>query len=347
MSITKSFFGETKDGLEVEKYTLTDGDYAVSVLTLGGIIQSLVVPDRNGILTDVVLGFDTVQAYEAQSCYLGALLGRCANRIAGSAVTVGETTFHLVCNDNGVCHLHGGNIGFDQKIWSADVADDELVLSYISPDGEEGYPGNLHVSVAYRLEYGALTLRYTAQSDKDTLCNLSNHAYFNLAGHNAGDVGEQIVQVYSDRYTPLGSNGAPNGMIERVDGTPLDLRQPTRWNAHWDDSFGQIVRAGGYDHNYLMDGEGMRLFARAACMENGIQLTVTSDLPGMQLYSGNYINNLQPGKDGAQYTRRSGFCMETQYPPNAVNCPDFCNPVLRKGVVYHHTTIYTFSPSSL
>ena len=342
MKVTLESFGFTKTGQSVERFRLQDGIFEVCILTLGGIIQSLVVPDCHGNLVDVVLGFDTVEAYENQTCYIGALLGRHANRIVGSVVTIDGKEYRLSCNDNGICHLHGGVAGFDQKIWNASVTAKGLTLSYVSKDGEEGYPGNLQVSVTYLLKDGALSLTYHAVSDKETICNLSNHVYFNLAGHASGNVGRQKIQVYSDRYTPLGKSGAPEGEIHDVAGTPLDLQKPMAFQEHWDDDFPQIVQARGYDHNYLIAGTGMRPFAKAVCEENGISLLVESDMPAMQLYTGNYLENLPIGKQNAWYGIRSGFCMETQYAPNAVNCPNYIQPVLTAGEEYVHTTVYSF-----
>lgn len=347
MTVTSTLFGTTAEGQQVEKYTLTDGTCSVSVLTLGGIIQSLIVPGKYGQLVDVVLGFDDVKSYESQSCYIGALLGRCANRIVGGTVVLGDQTLNLACNDNGVCHLHGGKVGFDRRIWTPTVSEEGLTLTYVSPDGEEGYPGTLTVAVTYRLENGALSLTYHAESDKDTLCNLSNHAYFNLSGHNSGCIGTQWIQVFAERYTPIGSNSAPTGAIEYVQTTPLDLREEKRFEEGWNIPFVQIVLARGYDHNYLCDTNGtdLKRFARAYSEQNGIELEVWSDMPGMQLYSGNYLTDLPLGKGGAQYGMRSGFCIETQYPPNAVNCPNFPQPILKAGEKYKHTTIYAFSIS--
>ena len=342
MRITQEAFGVTRDGHKITRFWLTDGLYRVGILTLGGIIQSMVVPDRNGAPVDIVLGFDRVQDYENQTCYIGALLGRCANRIAGGEITIGGERIHLMCNDNGVCHLHGGVSGFDRKIWKADITEEGLTLSCFSADGEEGYPGNLSVSVTYLLEDGALSLKYHAQSDRETICNLSNHAYFNLAGHDGGNIGRHLIQVHARQYTPLGENGAPDGRIAPVIGTPFDLNRMTAFREHWDDDFLQIRQAKGYDHNYLIDGTGMRPFARVLCEQTGISLFVESDMPGMQLYTGNYLENLPMGKGQARYDIRTGFCLETQYPPNAVNCAEFEKPLLRAGETYSHTTIYKF-----
>lgn len=344
MNIVCTPFGKTADGRPVDRYTLTDGRCSASILTLGGIIQSLIVPDRNGRPTDIVLGFDTVAAYESQTCYIGALLGRCANRIAGGRVALGGREIRLACNDHGACHLHGGETGFDKRIWSASVANGGLTLRYDSPAGEEHYPGNLRASVTYRLEDGALSLEYRAETDADTLCNLSNHAYFNLGGHASGEVGEQTVCIPADHFTPIGKNSAPTGEVASVEGTPLDLRRFTPLGAHWDDKFPQLRRAGGYDHNYIIGGDGLRPFALAECAQTGITLSVESDMPGMQLYSGNYLDaNLPRGKGGVQYGRRHGFCLETQFWPNAPAFPHFPQPVLRAGESCRHFTNFHFS----
>ncbi|MCI6927194.1 aldose epimerase family protein [Butyricicoccus porcorum] len=343
MNITCEHFGTTGEGMPVERFWLTEGAYAVAVLTLGGIIQSVKVPNREGIATDIALGFDSVQDYEAQTCYIGALLGRCANRIARGELSVGGNQFSLAWNDNGVCHLHGGVSGFDRKLWHADISDAGLVLRCTSPDGEEGYPGELQVSVTYQLADGALSLTYRAESTKDTLCNLSNHAYFNLSGHNAGSIGQQQIQVFADTYAVKNLHSVPTGEIQHVQDTPLDLRAPHRFAEHWDDPFGQIQSARGYDHHYFIDGTGMRPFARVYAEDTGIMMEVESDLPGMQLYSGNYLEQLPVGKNGAVYDMRSGFAIETQYAPNAVHCPNFAAPVLRSGEQYAHTTVYRFS----
>lgn len=346
MNITCEPFGTTAAGQKVERYTLTDGAYSASILTLGGILQSLIVPDRNGKPTDVVLGFDTVQAYEAQDCYIGALLGRCANRIADGRIVVDHKPYTLACNDNGVNHLHGGMVGFDRRIWQADVLPDGLQLHYLSPDGEEGYPGTLRVTATYRLHAGRLTLEFSAESDQDTVCSLSSHSYFNLNGHAAGEVGDHSVQVYADTYTPLGSTNAPTGEVSPVTDTPFDLRQPARLDAGWDSDDAQIVLAGGYDHNFIPTGQGMRDFAVASAPETGITLTVSSDMPGVQLYTGNFLHDRLPaGKDGAHYDRRHAFCLETQFWPNAFACPAFPQPILPAGETYHHSTVYQFSVS--
>lgn len=344
MNITCTPFGKTAAGESVERYTLTEGAFSASILTYGGALQSLIVPDRNGKPTDVVLGFDTIEDYETQDCYIGALLGRCANRIAGGDITIAGAPYQLNCNDNGVNQLHGGNVGFDKRIWRASVLPDGLQLCYDSPDGEENFPGNLSVTVVYRLTEGALHIEYRALSDATTICNLSNHSYFNLAGHAGGEVGKQSVCIHAKKFTPLSETSVPTGEIASVEGTALDLREPHPLGDGWDTDCPQIVLAAGYDHNYIIDGEGLRPFAEASCAETGIRLSVQSDMPGVQLYTGNYLRaDLPHGKGDTPYGRRHGFCLETQFWPNAPMLPHFPQPILRAGETYQHTTVFEFS----
>lgn len=342
MQITEEVFGLTKDKIPVKRFLLQDGDCSAAVLTYGGILQSMIVKDRNGDPVDVLLGFDRVEDYENQACYIGALLGRSANRIADRPFMIDEKEVRLACN-GGPCQLHGGFAGFDQKVWDAEITEEGLKLSCVSADGEEGYPGELKAEVTYRLKDGALSLHYRAVCDQTTLCNLSNHAYFNLAGHASGEVGTQQVCVHSDYFTPMASNNAPDGRILPVKNTPMDLNTFRPLQEDWDCDYDQIVLAGGYDHNYIIRGYGMRSFAAAYCEETGICLEVCSDMPGMQLYTGNFLTDLPKGKGGAEYGIRHAFCMETQFIPNAVHCPGFEAPVLKAGNVYDRETIYRFT----
>lgn len=343
MKITSGIFGYTKNNEAVTRFILQDGDCQVAVLTLGGIIQSVVVPDKEGNPTDVVLGFDHVEDYEKQTCYIGALLGRSANRTVKGDIFLDEKLVTLTWNENDICQLHGGYTGFDRKIWQAEETEEGLRLSCISEDGEEGYPGVLKAEVTYSLQDGALSLHYRASASETTLCNLSNHAYFNLGGHDSGSVGEQKLKIHAGYFTPVTETHAPDGRVVSLEGTPLDFRTSTALADRWDAEDEQIALAAGYDHHYIIEGFGMRTFAQADCAKTGIQLEVKSDMPGMQLYTGNFLNDLPAGKGGASYTPRTAFCMETQFIPNAVNCPAFEAPVLKAGEVYDKTTIYQFS----
>ena len=338
--ITSEAFGKTKDGTPVTRYWLSDGVCRAAVLTYGGIIQTLEVPDHKGNLVDVVLGFDSPAGYEAQTCYIGAMIGRCANRIGQGKFTLNGENYTLACNDNGINHLHGGMVGFDQRHWQAEVQQDALVLRLHSPDGEEGYPGNLDVKVTYTLHDSALSIQYDADTDADTLCNLTNHSYFNLAGQ--GDVGAQKLRICAAQYAPLGTEGIPYGVNAPVAGTPMDLRELMPMGAHWDDRFEQLHKARGYDHHYWIDGTGMRSFAQAVCEENGIHMSVTSDMPGMQLYTANFLKGAG-GKRDTDYGERQAFCLETQFVPNPSAWAVECQPILRKGEHYQHKTVFAFS----
>ena len=339
MNITAEAFGKTKDGTPVTRYWLQDGNCRAGVLTFGGIIQSLILPDREGNPVDVVLGFEDPVDYENQTCVIGAMIGRYANRIAGGRFTLNGTELTFPLND-GVHHLHSGPQGFDQKHWQAKVLPDALELSLTSPDGECGYPGNITVKITYRLEKGVLTLTYDGDSDADTLCSLTNHSYFNLAGK--GQVDSQILQVHASAYARQNQENVPEGVKAPVEGTPMDLRQPVVLGTLWDQDFEQISRYRGIDHHYFADGSGMRVMAKASCPENGITLTVSSDLPGLQVYTGNALSAAN-GKGHTAYAPHDGFCLETQTAPNPGVWPLEEQPILRKGEHYHTVTRFAFT----
>ena len=343
-TITKEPFGVTRSGEPVERYILDNGAVRAAILTYGGIIQSLFVPDKEGNPVDVVLGYDTLAEYEAGDKYLGALIGRHANRIGGARFTLNGKEYVLFDNDKGN-HLHGGKEGFDRKVWTAEECGGALKLTYTSPDGEEGYPGTLTVAVTYSLsDDNTLTLDYTAKSDADTVCNLTNHSYFNLAGQASGDVLGQYIQVCSSSYTLTDEKSIPTGAIAPVEGTPMDLRRPTRIGAQIDSDFEQLAWAGGYDNNWVIDGEAgaLRQMAYAYDEGTGITLTGFTTLPGMQFYAGNYLDGVLHGKGSATNGRRCGFCLESQYFPNALHCPNFMQPILRAEDTFHAVTAYRF-----
>lgn len=339
MKITSEPFGTTKDGTSVTRYWLRDGACSAAVLTYGGVIQSLLVPGRDGRPVDIVLGFDSPAAYEEQGCFIGAVIGRYANRIGGGHFTLNGKELSFPLND-GIHHLHSGPAGFDRKHWQAKVLPDALELSLTSPDGESGYPGNLTATVTYRLENHTLSLTYDADSDADTLCSLTNHSYFNLAG--GGLIDAQTLQVSASAYAFQGPDNVPDGTRASVEGTPMDLRTPTALGSLWDQDFEQISRYRGIDHHYWADGAGMRVMARAFCPETGIAMTVSSDLPGLQVYTGNALT-AENGKGGAIYKAHEGFCLETQTAPNPAVWPEAEQPILRKGAHYHTETQFTFT----
>ena len=337
-------FGTMPDGTPVEEYTLRGGALACSIITYGGALRTLTVPDRGENAVDVVLGFDTLEDYRSQDKYIGALVGRYANRIGNAVFPMNDKVFSLAAND-GENHLHGGNIGFDKRVWTVKSAgEDTLALSLTSLDGDEGYPGKLEIEVTYHLSQQGLTIAYSAVSDEDTLCNLTNHAYFNLSGHNSGSVEGQHVQISADCYTPTDPHSIPTGEIADVVGTPMDLRQSLPMEMGIDANFDQLRWAGGYDHNWCINGTAgeLRLAARAFAPDTGIVMETYTTQPGIQFYSGNYLDGCPAGKGGAVYEKRSGFCLETQYWPDAPHHSSFPQAWLRKGERYHQVTVYSF-----
>lgn len=341
----QAIFGYMPDGTPVEELTLRDGAFSCQIITYGGAVRTLTVPDRTGNPVDVVLGFDTLDSYQRQDKYLGALIGRYANRIAGACFTLNGEMYPLAAND-GPNHLHGGPTGFDRRVWAIKkLTMHSATLSLFSPDGEEGYPGNLQVQVIYTLQGGTLEIEYFAQTDKDTLCNLTNHTYFNLSGHASGPVMGQYIQLMAERYTPAEAGSIPTGIISLVDGSPMDLRIPQPIGAHVDDSFDQLTMAGGYDHNWVVDGENgiLRPAVRAWSPKTGILLKMETTLPGVQFYSGNSLNGCPVGKGGAPYSRRWGFCLESQFFPDSPHHSGFPTAILAAGAEYHSKTIYRFS----
>jgi len=326
MSITSAPFGHTKRGTPVTAYRLENeaGAYAV-VLNYGATIQSLCVPDREGRLVDVVLGYDTIQEYEEQNDYFGATIGRVANRIAGGRFFLNGNEYRLARND-GENHLHGGMCGFDKQFWHGRIDDGELVLARTSPNGEEGYPGAMEVKVRFALDGdNTLRIQYDAWADQDTPVNLTNHSYFNLAGK--GKILEHILQINAQRYAEAETDWLPTGRLLEVEGTPFDFREAR--------AIGNFT----YDHNYVLSGSPA---ARLACLETGIALTVETDLPGLQVYTGSMLTS-RKGKGGAEIWPRSAVCLETQIFPDGMHHYGFPNPFLPAGLQWHSETRYHFS----
>ena len=337
-------FGTLPDGQPVELITLRKGRLSCEILTYGGALRSLTVPGRQGGEVDVLLGLPTLEDYLHQDKFLGALIGRYANRIGDSRFTLNGKEYPLRAND-GKNHLHGGPVGFDKQVWTvSEGGADFVTLTLHSPDGQEGYPGDLDVSVTYRLTEDSIVLDYRATSSADTLCNLTNHAYFNLSGHQSGPVTDQGIQIYAQSYTPTDARSIPTGEIAPVEGTPMDLRFGRAIGERVDEDFDQLTMAGGYDHNYVVDGPAgvLRPAARAWSPDTGITMEALTTQPGIQFYSGNYLDGCPAGKDGAPYARRWAFCLETQTFPDAPNKPQFPSALLAKGEEYHQTTVYRF-----
>jgi aldose 1-epimerase len=349
-NITSQPFGQMPDGRPVSLFTLAaEGGIRVTITNYGGAIVSLLAPDRAGTPADVVLGYDKLESYLKGRAHFGSLCGRFANRIARARFTLDGAGYVLPAND-GVNHLHGGGHGFDKQLWDAEIVHGEtepaLKLSRLSLDGEQGYPGNLHVEVTYSLhETNALRIQYRATCDRPTPINLTNHSYFNLAGHNAGEIGGHELQLFASRFTPVDETLIPTGEFAEVEGTPLDFRKPTRIGERIEADDEQIRRAHGYDQNYVLEPAKGKPILAATVYEprSGRVLEVLTTEPGVQFYSGNFLNGTEVGKGGAVYQRRNGFCLETQHFPDSPNQPQFPSCILRPVAVYESTTVYRFS----
>ncbi len=337
-------FGTTRDGRAVEEIILDNGTLRCSLLTYGAALRGLSVPGPAGPV-DVALGFDSMEAYEAQDKFMGAVVGRYANRIAGGRFTLEGQRYTLARND-GENHLHGGPGGFFAKVWRAEPwGENGVTFSCESEDMEEGYPGRLRVSVTYRLDGGTLRLSYRAVTDRTTVCNLTSHAYFNLNGHDAGGAMEQLLTLHAGQYTPVGPGSIPTGERAPVEGTPMDFRAPAVIGARIDQAHPQLELCSGYDHNWVVDGETgvLRPAAVLESTKTGIRMEVETTLPGIQFYAGNYMAGCPAGKGGAKYGRRDAVCLETQFFPDTPNHPAFPQCVLRPGETWEHETVFRFS----
>ena len=351
MAITTKPFGQKPDGQAVTLYTMTNACGAsVSVIDYGGIVTSICVPDKNGVLADVALGFDNLDGYLADHGCMGDTVGRYGNRIAAGRFTLDGVTYQLALN-NGKNHLHGGNVGFSQKMWAITPVEgagaDSLKMHYVSPDGEENYPGTLDVTVTYTWDDACnLIIRYEATTDKATLCNMTNHTYFNLAGYDHGTIADHVLRIDADVVTPVVDNGLiPTGGYLPVAGTPFDMRKGLLLGeglakAQEDE---QLRYGCGYDHNFVLSkGEAMGAFAMLEHPESGRTMEVISDQPGVQLYTAS-MTDIPGGKNGMHYKQYSGLCLETQHFPDSPNNPQFTGTtVLRPGEKYDTTTIYAF-----
>jgi aldose 1-epimerase len=351
-SVTRAPFGRTPDGRAVDVVVLTNArGLEMRAITYGGAIVSLRVPDREGRLGDVVLGHDRLEGYLTASPYFGCIVGRYANRIARGLFTLDGHAYRLATND-GPNHLHGGNRGFDKVVWQAETFEGPdgagVVFSYASPDGEEGYPGRLAARVTYTLtDRDELAFEYSATTDKPTPVNLSQHSYFNLAGEGKGDVLGHLLTIHADRYTPVDATLIPTGALAPVEGTPFDFRKPTAIGARIGDEHGQLVHGGGYDHNFVLNrqGRGLAPAARLAEPTTGRVMEVLTTEPGLQFYSGNFLDGSIRGKSGRAYGHRSGLCLETQHFPDSPNQPWFPSTILRPGGEYRSKTVLAFSTS--
>lgn len=340
-------FGKTPSGQPVSLYTLKNKNgIEVAITTYGGILVSLKTPDRNGQLDDIVLGFDSLDGYLGAHPYFGAIVGRYANRIGGAAFKLDGVQYKLAVN-NGPNSLHGGLKGFDKYVWEVkDAGPQSLTLTHTSPDGDEGYPGTLKVEVTYTLtDDNELKLDYTATTDKATVLNVSNHSYFNLAGQGNGDILNHTLELKASRITPVDKTLIPTGDLKPVAGTPFDFTTPHKIGERINAKDQQIEFGGGYDHNFVADGDAgtLRLIARASEETSGRVMEVFSTQPGVQFYTGNFLDGTLKGKGGKVYQKRFGFCLETQHYPDSPNKPKFPTTVLKPGETFHHTTVLRFT----
>lgn len=352
--VKKEIFGKTRSGAFIDVYTLSNPHgIEVRTITYGGIITSLSVPDKDGKIDDIVLGLEALDGYLAGHPYLGAIIGRYGNRIGRAKFTLDGVEYTLAAN-NGANHLHGGLKGFDKVVWQAESlkteAGDGVVFKYTSPDGEENYPGTLAAQVTYTLTHrDELIFDYYATTDKPTPVNLTQHTYFNLAGGGKRDILAHELMLNADRFTPVDETLIPTGEIRSVAGTPLDFRQPTAIGARIDQKDEQLTFGHGYDHNFVLNrkDEEPSLAARVYEPTTGRVLEVYTTEPGVQFYSGNFLNGSVTGKRGCVYNRRDGFCLETQHFPDSPNKPNFPSTILRPGEVYKSRTICKFSVKAL
>ena len=349
-SMEKKVFGTTADGKTAELYTLKNKNgMQVSITNFGATVVSIVVPDKAGKVADVALGYDDLAGYELNKNYLGVLVGRYGNRIAHGKFSIDGTEYTLAKN-NGDNSLHGGIKGFNKAMWDAkDVSkggEAAVEMKYVSKDGEEGYPGNLSVTVVYTLtNKNELKIDYSATTDKKTVVNLTNHTYFNLAGQGNGDILKQELMINADTFTPVDSGLIPTGELKKVEGTPFDFRKATAIGARIDANDEQIKLGGGYDHNFVLNRKaatGLSLAARVSDPASGRTMEVWTTEPGVQFYTGNFLDGSFKGKGGIAYQKRTAFCLETQHFPDSPNHPSFPTTLLKPGEKYHTTTVYKF-----
>ena len=349
-AVTRAPFGKLKDGSAVEVFTLTNAKgVEVRAITYGGIIQSWKVPDKAGKLADVVLGFDTIDGYQTDHPFFGAIIGRYGNRIGNAQFSLDGRTYKLAAN-NGPNNLHGGARGFDKQLWTGEIVKSDrgqaVAFSRTSPDGEEGFPGTLKVRVTYILtDQNGLIVEYEASTDKATPVNLTQHSYFNLAGEGSGTILDHQLMINAERYTPVNDTLIPTGELAPVAGTAFDFRKPTRIGDRIDQPDVQLKNGKGYDHNWVLNRKqsGLQLAARVFEPKSGRTLEITTSEPGLQFYAGNFLDGTIKGKQGHVYGHRSGFCLETQHFPDSPNKPSFPSTILKPGQQYRTTTVFTFA----
>lgn len=348
-NVRKDLFGKLPEGTPIDVYTLSEGAIEARVTNYGGYLVSLKVPDRNGKSEDIVLGFDNLDGYvnnntHKGTAYLGPIVGRYANRIANGKFTLDGKEYSLAIN-NGPNALHGGILGFHRVVWKGRLVPEGVELTYLSKDGEEGYPGNLTVVVRYTLHKKALTIDYSATTDKDTILNLTNHSYFNLKGQGKGDILDHHLTLHASQFTWADATLVPTGELKPVEGTPLDFRKSTRIGDRIDADYEPLRQAGGYDQNWVFDSGGRTLAEAAEVYEptTGRVMRVLTDQPGVQVYTGNFFDGTITGKGGVAYQRRYGLCLETQHFPDSPHHPNFPTTELKPGERFHRVTTFSFA----
>ena len=346
--VSKAAFGKNQFGEDVTLFTMTNASgVRVRVMNHGGTIVSLEVPDRDGNLADIVLGHDTAEEYVQDTPYFGCVAGRFANRIKDGKFTLDGSDYTLAQN-NDANALHGGLRGFDKVVWDAEVLEDDnaVRMTYVSADGEEGYPGEVKTVMTYTLtDADELKIDYAAETTKATPFNITNHSYFNLAGHDSGFHGDQLMMINADTFLPTDATAIPYGAAAAVEGTPFDFRQPHAIGERIDETNEQLEFAGGYDHNFCLnraEGDALSLAARAEAPASGRVMETYTTEPGIQFYAGNFLDGTLKGKGGCMYAHRGGFCLETQHYPDSPNQPQFPNAILRPGAPYTSQTVYKF-----
>jgi aldose 1-epimerase len=345
-TVHKESWGKLSDGVAIELYTISDRDLTVKISTYGARVVAIETPDRTGKKADVVLGYNGLKHYSSdRATYFGATVGRYANRIAHGSFVIGNETYRVPPNNNGNA-LHGGPSGFDQRAWTAKEVKDGVEMTMTSLDGDQGFPGALTVHVTFTVHDNALTIDYVATTTKPTVVNLTNHAYFNLHGEGSGDVLDHQLTILADKYTPVDAGLIPTGSYASVEGTPFDFRKSTAIGARIAEPNEQLELGHGYDHNYVLGdnpAQHVRLAAEAYDPKSGRVLTVKTSEPGVQLYTGNFLDGTLSGKAGVKYGKRSGFCLETQHFPDSPNHPEFPTTLVVPTQPLKSTTVYAFS----
>lgn len=343
-TVSKEPWGKSTSGKPVEIYKLSDKDLQVRITTYGARVVSIDAPDRDGKMADVVLGYDSLGAYEKdRSTYFGAIVGRYGNRIAKGTFRIDGKSYHVPVNNNGNA-LHGGPAGFSGKVWKAAVVPDGVEMTLVSPNGDMGFPGKLTAHVRYTVDGKSLEIHYSATTTKPTVINLTNHSYFNLSGNGSGNILNEELMIPADRYTPVDTTQIPTGQLAPVKGTPFNFLTPIAIGARIHEPNEQLTIGGGYDHNYVLNnvGSGLHLAAKVYDPVSGRTLTVTTTEPGVQFYSGNFLDGTNTGKGGVKYQKYAGFALETQHFPDSPNEPKFPSTLLNPGQTMHSETVFTF-----